>query len=150
MTDQELHDAIQANAEAKALADAGNDEGCAALIGPTLPKVLRETRVTYLGIMAEGGPALGARLITSVRAVVASGHVVLSPVLDEVQHSLRDSGVDIAHAATRSTLDTLASLQVPNGLTAEDAATIKAMAEYPQTIDPRQVSRAWATYRGQG
>lgn len=150
MTTQELHDAILANAEAKALADAGNDSGCAALISPLLPKVRRETRMTYIEVMNALGHALGARLITSVNAAAASGHPVLGPVLDEARHSLRGNGVDLAHTDTRQMLDTLVARATLNGLTAADAAALKGLAEHPQVIDAGEVGKAWAQYRPGG
>ena len=51
MTDSELHDLIVANPTAKALADAGNDSGCAAVIAATLPPVVGPRYIDYSTIL---------------------------------------------------------------------------------------------------
>jgi len=150
MTTQQLHDFIHANAEAKALADAGNDAGCAALISPSLPKVRRETRMSYLSIAAVLGPDPVRRLIHSVEGASAND-VFLQKIKLRMEGN---DGVDLAHPATRGMLDQFAALTenstIPSGLTAADAAAIKALADQPQTVSADEVSAAWAVYRPEG
>lgn len=149
MTTQQLHDLILADPEAKALADIGDDTRCAVRCSTIAPKMKKETRLSYIGIMNLLGPVIGARLITSVDAGAASGHPVLGPVLTEARIVMRGEGVNITHPATIAQLDALVGLGVSNGLMADDAAAIKALAEFPQTITADQVSEAWASERNQ-
>lgn len=151
MTDTELHDLILGDEATKALADNGNDYAAAKRASEIAPLEYHETRVTYLSLAAEptvGGDAT-KRLIKSIRTLAAADYL-----LDEVQHSLRGAGVDVAHASARGTLDTLAALTaagtVPGGLTADDAAAIKTLGKRPPTITHHDVSRVWSVYRPNG
>lgn len=147
MTDEALKTLILGDPEAKALADSGDDGGCATrvnVIGPTVP---RETRHTFLSLAAHVGPAVTERLIRSIRAAVAGGNLLL----DEVQWSLRNApGVDVAHPATHGTLDALVAAAVPNGLVQADAEGIEALGDFPDTVYAGDISRVYSIFRPEG
>lgn len=147
MTDDALKTLILGDPEAKALADAGDDGGCALRVNAIAPKEPRETRHTFLSLAGLLGPGVATRLIRSLRAAVAGGDLLL----DEVQWSLRNPpGVDVAHPATHGTVDALAGAEVANGLTQADADAIKALADFPATISTGDVSRVYSVFRPDG
>lgn len=146
MTDDELHDAIQADAAAKALADSGNDSGCATRMAAVLPPVLASYRITDRGIFAAfpDDPDAAEDFMAALEA--------LAPTTPKVKRALAwlepaNGGVDLAFASVRSMLDQLASASVLDGPT---VSTLKALAERPAVVTASDVSRAWARHRPEG
>lgn len=144
MTPAELWTLIQSDATASTLAAAGNDSGCAERCGVIAPLIATETKRAYRGLASTTigvGPVITRRLIVTVRAMAAA-----DPLVDEMQTSLRssspDAGIDVADVGTQALLDAAAALQVPNGLTAEDAAAIKSLGMHPQTFTYLDISAA--------
>ncbi len=134
LTDQQLHDAIYGNAQAKALADAGNDAAAAAAIAAALPPVF--------------GPISSASLL-----IWAASRQVFSAVVTAT--SSTNAGISSACLAVRSALSGGASsLDLTNPTIAESGvrgtADLLAYASSPATVLPGDVSRVWAQYRPNG
>lgn len=90
--------------------------------------VLVEFRGSYLGLASQVEPDSVRRLIQSVDLAAET-----DPLVREIQHFLRsDSGVDLSHPTTRAFLDGFAA-NVALPLTADDARSIKALAETMQS-----------------
>lgn len=145
MTNEELHDAIAANDEAKALADAGNDAGAAAAISATLPLTIGEFMLTERGVFKAFANPTDAETVMQTLEGVAAANPADVPIAPVVKRALKwmqpnNGGVDVGNAALRQVLDAI--------LQPAHAATIKALAEYPQQITDGQVSEAWQRYRG--
>jgi hypothetical protein len=147
MTTEQLHDLINANAEAKALADAGNDRACAAVISAALPPTIGEYMLTERGVFkAFANPADAETVMQTLEAVAAANpaDVPIGPVVKRALKWMQpnNGGVDVGNAALRQVLDGI--------LQPSHAATIKALAEVPQTVSTDQVSAAWLRYRPGG
>jgi hypothetical protein len=143
MTDDELHDAILADPEAKVLADAGRDAECAALIGPRLPPRIVPTVLNESGILRVLGPDEGDAALTAFEQA-AQGSSKFARI---VRH-LHAEGIDFGTAVTRTQLD---QLQAAGVLTPAQVAVLKAAAERPRAPTAADVSRALVPYRqGQG
>lgn len=146
MTEAELHDAIVANPAAKALADAGNDSGCAALIAATLPPVVIRRMIDYSTILgAFANPTDGMTAIGGLKAA-GQGNVAIALMLGWLEPTCF-TGLDVGSPAVRGMLDSLVPAQA---LTAAAAATIKSLAEIPATVTASEVSAAWLQYRPEG
>lgn len=142
MTDDELHDAIEGDPEAKALADAGRDADCAALIGSRLPPEVASVYLNEGGILRVLGPDQGDAALTAFEAAAQSSSTFM-----RVVRRLRAEGIDFGLASTRATLD---GLQGAGVLSPGQVAGLKAAAERPVVVDPGQVSRAWYRHRPGG
>lgn len=162
MTDQQLHDSILADPAAKALADAGDDAGCAARLATALPPALATTYVNERGIYAAFPDPTDALAVMSALADLAAGDAAADPPIPAnpiVARSLtwlepNNGGIDVSNAAVRAMLDRMTA---PAGATPArgqivpaQASTLKALAEWPASVDPAQVSRAWLRYRPNG
>lgn len=141
-----LHDEIYANATAKALADSGDDAGAAAVIGPTLPKlVVSPTFVTERAVIAAfTNPADGEAVLTAVEAAAQSNPLV-ARALKWLQPA--NGGIDFGNPAARRMFDSFAASGV---LTAAQVATLKGLAEVPPPVTYVDVSAAWARHRPDG
>lgn len=145
MSPMQLFELIQSDSQAAALAAAGNDAGCAVRCNEIAPKVLAETRLGYISIAAALGASVARRLIVSVNAIVSQ-----DPLVEAHKPYLVGVGIDVANADVRGMLDAFAASQVPGGMTEDDAAQIKAMAERSQNITANQVSAAMLSSRPDG
>ena len=142
MTNEEILDLIDADEQATALANAGNDTGLAEYLGTIAPKVTVSKFVTYRNLAAEVGVETTRRLITTINAVAQTDVLVM-----EFQRFLRDTvGVNIADPQilhpTLGMLAQFVALEIPNGLTAEDATAIAALTQQEPTISAASVSEA--------
>lgn len=139
MTDQALHDWIFGNATAKALADVGNDAGCAAYVVANTTEAASLT-VTYLGLAKLVDIAIVGRLMATLA-------VATDPVLQMINAAMQPSGpgVDIGNAKVSSGLQAL-----PSPLTADDQTAILAAAQVPVNVKAADVSRVWLQYRPEG
>lgn len=145
MTDDQLHDAIFADATAKGLADVGNDAGCAARMAAILPPVLVPTFVNERSVFdAFTNPADAQAVMTGLETASQTDAIV-KRVLVWMRPDI--GGVDLSNAAVRAMLD---QLQASGVLTAPAVATLKALAERPAVVTADDVSRAWSRYRPGG
>jgi hypothetical protein len=145
VTDSQLAAAILADAPAKALADAGNDAGCALAIASTLPPTTIARFADGSTILsAFGDPTAGYAAIQAIQAAAQS-----NPALAYILPWLSPGapGINIGDPAT---VAMIGALEAAGVLTSAQAWTILAIAHVPATIDPGQVSRAWQTYRPGG
>jgi hypothetical protein len=155
MIDQQLHDAIYADATAKALADAGNDAGCAARMQAILPPTLGPCYVNERGVFAAiPDPTAAEAFMQGLEAVAAGNPSANPPVAPNpvIARALKwmatDSiGIDVSFASVRGMLDQLAAA---GALNAASVATIKALAQQPAVVTADDVSRVWAQYRPNG
>lgn len=147
MTTDQLHDLILSDPEAREMADLGNDEQAALRVSQIVEPVPSETRVTYLSLAAS--PTVGVevvnRLIKTIKEASA-GNLLLG----EIQYSMRDAGVDIAHPASVEMLNQLAAVGAPGWINADDVLRITALGKHRPTISHSDVSRAWLRYRDHG
>lgn len=158
MTDQQLHDAILADATAKALADAGNDSGCAARMAAILPPVVASLPTSQLLIWAASRGVLGKIVAgtSSTNAGVASACLAVQAAINGGAPAL-----DLANpviSATGGLIDGLASAGIfpansaPAGSppTPGSKADLLAYGSVSQAVDADQVSRCLIPYRATG
>lgn len=151
MTDQELLDTILNNPAAKALADAGDDGGCAALIAAQLPPTLETPwLLTERGVIASF-PTLpeGLAVLGKVEAASQDVNNPYASFLVKVVEWLRppSDGIDFGHPSCRIMLDLLEATTV---LTPGEVATLKATAERPAKVRADDVSRVYLSRRPGG
>lgn len=152
MTDNELHDLIAGDAQAKALADAGDDAGAAARASAIAPEAVAQCIINERTVFAAfPNPADGEAVMATLEAVADADPVQVphAPIVARAVRWLRpgEGGLDVGHPSTRAMLDALTG---QGQLTAERVAVVKALAEQPQTITAEQVSRAWERHRPDG
>jgi hypothetical protein len=155
MTDQELHDAIAADGQAKALADAGNDAGCAQRLSQILPPTLVDHWVDEPGIYAAfPDPADGLAVMDGLNAAAAGNPSAVPPVPPNrvVAAALawlqpQNNGVNLKNAAVRTMLDQLAAA---GAFQQRHADTLKALAQRPTVVDYNRISAVWLRYRPDG
>jgi len=153
MTDDELHDAIASDPDAKALADAGNDAGCAARMRALLPPGVVSTRLgegaILLALGDEDGDAALAAIEATTQAEFPEGDPrrPLPGILARIVRIIQKEGVDFGEPSVRAKLDMLHAAGI---LTESAVATLKAVAETPARVSADDVSRAWAQYRPGG
>lgn len=136
---------------------------CAPHVVPSLPKVAAEVALagdqaiadllnagrvrvgprslSERAILAEypDGPVAADAVLVKLEQYAAGAHP-LSSVLSRALRLLRDpEGLDFGTAATRQMLDALATA---GGITAAEAAALKALAEQPETLTAADISRA--------
>ena len=139
---------IAADSTALALANALNDCGCAAYCSANFAKVQTSIIHNYLGLAKTGnvGTAVTRRLIVSILSASSS-----DPLVAAAHQALLDTsptgGVDVGDSGTQAMLDSLASLNVANGLTTADATAIKALAMLPPVITAADISAAMVGHR---
>lgn len=153
MTDQQLHDAISADATAKALADAGNDSGCAARMSAVLPAV--SAQYVPVRTLIYWGALTGAR----AKMQVASNDNA-SPVQSlaiSYMDLIRDSnspGLDVTDPniiGTGGMLDAFVATTILTASGAGSKADLIAQAPTsPAVVPVDQVSRAWLQHRPNG
>ena len=140
MTPAELKAMIQSDAEATALANAGNDEACAVRCGIIAPKRIVSTRlgdINIVGLFAN--PIDGETVCQTIEAVAEQ-----NPVVKRAWRWAAPGapGIDVGDLKVRAML--IAPTNVGGvGLTQEQAAPIMAAAEQPQTFTSAQIAEAW-------
>lgn len=140
MTVEELRALIESDTEAKALAETGAADLCAARCRAIAPKVTQLTRVTELTILSlYSNPADAEAVLQRIETVGGS-----NPVVNRVLKWLQPGapGIDIGDARVRQLL--VAPVQSGGvGLTAELARPLLAAAEVEPHISGADVSTAW-------
>ena len=140
MTPAELKAMIQSDAEATALANAGNDEACAVRCGIIAPKRIVSKRlgdINIVGLFAN--PIDGETVCQTIEAVAEQ-----NPVVKRAWRWAAPGapGIDVGDLKVRAML--IAPTNVGGvGLTQEQAAPIMAAAEQPQTFTSAQIAEAW-------
>lgn len=143
MTDDELHAAIAADAEALALVQVGDDVAAAERMSAILPKVMVDTYANELSILSILGPDDGNSALSAVESAAVS-----NPLLARIVRILRtDRGLNIGDPVTQAMLD---QLQTAGVLQAAWVTALKSHAMIPQAISQAQVSSAWARNRPDG
>ncbi len=140
MTVEDLKKLIESDAEAKALAEAGAADVCAARCRAIAPKLTQLTRVTELTILSlYSNPADAETVLQTIEAVAES-----NPVVNRVLKWLQPGapGIDIGDSRVRQLL--VAPVQSGGvGLSAELARPLLAAAEVEPQISGADVSTAW-------
>ena len=145
ITIDELHDIINSNVEAKALADSGNDAGCATAIKDDLPsEVVPESFFTELSILSAFANPMDAEVCLQKLEAVAESNAILKRILKWIAPGAK--GLDFGNASVRGQLD---ALQAAGVLTETECSTLKSLGERKISITANEVSLAWARYRGE-
>lgn len=140
MTVEELRALIESDAEARALAESGAADLCAARCRAIAPKVTQQTRATELTILSLYANSADAVLVLQTIETVAQSNPVVAYVLKWLQPGA--PGIDIGDARVRQLL--VAPMQSGGvGLSAELAAPLLAAAEVEPQISGSDVSTAW-------
>jgi len=140
MTPSELKSLIQSDAEATALANAGNDEACASRCGVIAPKVLIPIRLGDINIVSLfTNPVDGETVCQTIEAVADQ-----NPVVKRAWRWAAPGapGIDVGDAKVRAMLVAPTNLGGV-GLTQEQAAPILAAAEQQQRFTAAQIGEAW-------
>lgn len=138
MTDDELHDLINGDAPAKALAEAGDDAGAAERASAIAEPVTSEYRLTSGGVLDFAGPIRGTEIMAALRSL---------PGMTEIVRLMDKDGVNIGH---RDAAGMFTSLVAGDVLTAEEADGVAALAQGRPVITAADVSRVWDRYRPGG
>jgi hypothetical protein len=147
MTDAEILAVIDVNPAVKALADAGNDAGCAFALVPLLPPVTVSREVTLKQIMtAFPTPDAGWAVISKARAATSapSAPPWLVSALAWLDPATANAGLDFGEPIVRQQIQSLGASGV---LTASEVATLLALAEQPYPLTGNDVSRIYAGRR---
>lgn len=140
MTPSELKSLIESDAEATALANAGNDEACAARCGVVAPKRIVSTRLGDINIVGLfTSPIDGETVCQTIEAVAEQ-----NPVVKRAWRWAAPGapGIDVGDLKVRAML--VAPTDIGGvGLTQDQAAPIMAAAEHPQTFTAAQIAEAW-------
>lgn len=131
---------IQSDEQASALFAAGDDTGCAVRCSVIAPKVVRETRLSRLGVRSlYADPTVGQTVLATID-VVAQSNPIIADVRRFAEPGVHPSCLpDWGHPSIRSAL--IAPVEAGGlGLNAEQAAPILAASEYPQTITQDDVA----------
>lgn len=140
MTSEELRALIESDAEARALAESGAADVCAARCRAIAPKVTQQTRATELTILSLYANPADAVLVLQTIETVAQSNTVVAYVLKWLQPGA--PGIDIGDARVRQLL--VAPVQSGGvGLSEELAAPLLAAAEVEPQISGSDVSTAW-------
>ena len=141
MTPQQLKSLILSDSIAKAAADAGDDETCAARCRSIAPPVLVSCRVADINIVGMfDNPADGEAVCQQIEAVAQANPIVKRALKWIVETS--SPGLDLGEPKIRHLL-TLPIASGGVGLTAEQAAPLLRAAERQPDITPAQVAVAW-------
>jgi hypothetical protein len=149
MTDDELHDLIAADPDAKAKADAGDDIATALRSTELAPSVVQEYWVTERGIFAAFADPIEGETVLQTLEAVAQSESLFAPIIKRALKWLTPSngGINVGHPGLRILLDQLVAAKV---FSSDQVGTIKALAEVKQVVSPDAVSRAWGKHRPQG
>ena len=140
MTVDELRALIESDTEAKALAETGAADLCAARCRAIAPKVTQLTRITELSILSLYSNPVDAENVLQAIETVAAGNPVVNRVLKWLQPGA--PGVDVGDLRVRQLL--VAPVQSGGiGLSAELARPLLAAAEVEPQISGADVSTAW-------
>lgn len=144
MTPTELRNLIVSDATATALAEQGDDAGCAARCITIAPPTLVVSRHTYLSLARDVGTEVTRRLAETMDAVAPTDALV-----KKVEQQLNRDGIDVSHETVRTMLDGYGS-NAAMPLTSDDANAIKALAEAAPRITSSDIAQALAEFRSDG
>jgi hypothetical protein len=140
MTVEELRALIESDTEAKALAETGAADLCAARCRAIAPKVTRQTMISELSILNLYANPVDAETALQTIETVGKSNPVVRRVLKWLQPGA--PGIDIGDARVRQLL--VAPVQDGGvGLSAELAGPLLAAAEVEPQISGADVSTAW-------
>lgn len=142
MTPEQLKALIASDPQAKALAETGAADLCAARCRAIAPKVTTERKLTELEILSlYSNPADGEAVMQQIeRAAANASAPLVKRVLKWIQPGA--PGVDVGNAQVRQLLTTPVN-QGGAGLTANQARPMLAAAEIEPSITGADVSTAW-------
>ena len=141
MTPAELKTLIESDADATALANAGNDEACALRCGIIAPVVRVSKVLTERGLYAELGPTMAETILQKLEGYAAASQTysaLVSRFLGWLEPT--NGGVDFG---LQSTLDMAGALTQGGLLSAEEYAAINLLSLAPQTFTAAQIGEAW-------
>jgi hypothetical protein len=145
MTDQELHDLIAGDAQAKAKADAGDDTGAAERASAIAPKV--KVPIGSAALLAWAGDKGLLVRLDRLRADATKSDRLRSVAWAALLLIQRD-GTKLDPNDPRH-VGMIQGMTQAGVLTAGEAAELTEMSERPQRIDANRVSAIWnARYRG--
>ena len=145
ITVEELHNIIKNNTVAKALADAGNDNGALDAVQPDLPtEVVEESFFTELSILSAFSNPIDAETCLQKLETVAESNPILKRVLKWITPGAK--GLDFGNASVRAQLD---ALYIAGVLTEKELNVLKSLGEKKVIITVNDISLAWARYRGE-
>ena len=141
MTPEQLKSLILSDSIAKAAAEAGDDETCAARCRLIAPPVLVSCKVADINIVGMyANPADGEAVCQQIEAVAQANPIVRRALKWIVETS--SPGLDLGEPKIRHLL-TLPIASGGVGLTAEQAAPLLRAAERQPDITAAQVAIAW-------
>ena len=141
MTPAELKSLIESDAEATALANAGNDEACAARCGVIAPQVRVETVLTERGLYQN----LGATVAETILQKLAGFAATQDPMAAVVARFLRwiepvNGGADWGQPEA---LQMCHALMIGGLLTEAECTAIKNLSLTSQRFTAAQIGEAW-------
>ena len=129
MTPLDLKSLIDSDPQATAMLLAKDDSACADRCSLLAPHVLRERKVTYLGL-TKISFAVAARLSVTMEQMAKT-----IPLIGDLIMVLQLSdGIDVSDPQTRTMLDQFAAASLPGGITAADSAFIQGLALVQQVV----------------
>ena len=140
MSPAELKTLIESDAEATALANAGNDEACAVRCGVIAPKLLVSTRLGDINIVSLFANPVDGETVCQTIEAVAEQNVVVKRAWRWAAPGA--PGIDVGDAKVRAMLIAPTNLGGV-GLTPEQAAPLLAAAEEQQRFTAAQIGEAW-------
>lgn len=146
MTPQELKALIESDAQAKALADAGNDYQCAIRCSEISPLVRSSLILTERGLYNKLGPVLAETLLQKFEHYSGSYTAIVGRVLKWLRPS--EGGSDFGDPALIQFL----SLLLAEGLSIDQSEfdAINNLSLSHTVVQPADVSDAWSSYRPEG
>jgi enamine deaminase RidA (YjgF/YER057c/UK114 family) len=155
MTIAELKNAVLADAQAKAFADAGNDTAAAGRINTVTPGPLRPIKSDELLFWSGQGavnPGTKCRL-ERIREAASGASQNANPVIRGAalvlaQLIMRDDvPLDPKNATHLAMINALVTASV---LSAQDRTDLQAIAATAETVTPAMVAEAWSEFRPNG
>jgi hypothetical protein len=145
VTDAELRTAIFADPAARALADAGNDAGCAARMAAVLPPAAVSRLIDETSFFRAFADPTEAETVLQTLEAIGDQNPVVKRFLKFLGPG--SYGLDMGNPMLRAMLDSMVGT---TPLTADQVAAVKALAEVPAVVSADDVSRAWSVYRAGG
>ena len=142
-----LLNAIIADPTAKALADAGNDAGCADRMVLILPLVPTTNLVTERGLYAAFPDPADAEAILAALSQIGQTNAVVARARAWLAPS--EGGLDMGHPSTVAELAALASAS-PSIFTPARMAVLTALGQAPARVSAEDVSRVYMIHRPNG
>lgn len=146
MTPQELKALIQSDAQALALAQAGNDEACAARCSEIAPLVRVVTMLTERGLYDRLGASVAETILQKLDAFSETADP-MAPIVRRVLRWLEptNGGTDFGAVELLYMVDQLETKSV---LTAQEVDAIDALSLVPQTVTAAEVAVAFRQTEG--